>query len=112
DYHRQHGVDVRIARIFNTYGPRMAADDGRVVSNFIMRALRNEPAQLYGGGAQSRSFCYIDDLVSGLLRLMEYDGAHRHQPFNLGNPQELTIRQLAAAIYALVGADATPVDAQ
>ncbi len=112
DYHRQHGVDVRIARIFNTYGPRMAADDGRVVSNFIMRALRNEPAQLYGGGVQSRSFCYIDDMVSGLLRLMDYEGPHRHQPFNLGNPQEITIRQLAAAIYARVGADAPPVETQ
>jgi UDP-glucuronate decarboxylase len=111
DYHREHGVDIRIARIFNTYGPRMAADDGRVVSNFIIRALGNHPAQLYGGGKQSRSFCYVSDMVEGLVALMDYDGEQRRRPFNLGNPQEITIRELATRIYAMADADAAPNDA-
>jgi UDP-glucuronate decarboxylase len=108
DYHREHGVDVRIARIFNTYGPRMAREDGRVISNFVCNALLNKPAELYGGGRQIRSFCYVDDMVGGLLRLMEYEGALKHEPFNLGTPHEVTIRELAQHIYALAGATAKP----
>jgi UDP-glucuronate decarboxylase len=96
DYHRQHGVDTRIARIFNTYGPRMAESDGRVVSNFIVQALRGEPLTLYGEGRQTRSFCYVDDLVDGLIRLMDADGVH--EPVNLGNPGEFSIRELAEEI--------------
>lgn len=111
DYHREHGVDIRIARIFNTYGPRMKRDDGRVVSNFIMRALRNEPAELYGGGGQSRSFCYVDDMIDGLTALMEYEGELRHEPFNLGNPHEITIGELATLIFKLAGVTAKPVSA-
>jgi UDP-glucuronate decarboxylase len=96
DYHRQHGVDTRIARIFNTYGPRMAESDGRVVSNFIVQALRGEPLTIYGEGRQTRSFCYVDDLVDGLIRLMECEEAH--DPVNLGNPGEFSIRELAEEI--------------
>jgi UDP-glucuronate decarboxylase len=99
DYHRQNGVDTRIARIFNTYGPRMAESDGRVVSNFIVQALRGEPLTLYGEGQQTRSFCYVDDLVDGLIRLMGAEGVH--QPVNLGNPGEFSIRQLAEEIAGL-----------
>jgi UDP-glucuronate decarboxylase len=99
DYHRQNKVDTRIARIFNTYGPRMAESDGRVVSNFIVQALRGEPLTLYGDGSQTRSFCYVDDLVEGLMRLMNADGIH--DPVNLGNPGEFSIRQLAEAIAEL-----------
>jgi len=99
DYHRQNKVDTRIARIFNTYGPRMAESDGRVVSNFIVQALRGEPLTLYGNGSQTRSFCYVDDLVEGLMRLMNSDGIH--DPVNLGNPGEFSIRQLAEAIAEL-----------
>jgi UDP-glucuronate decarboxylase len=101
DYHRQNGVDIRIARIFNTYGPRMAEHDGRVVSNFIVQALRGEPLTLYGEGAQTRSFCFVDDLVDGLVRLMEADGVH--DPVNLGNPGEFSIRQLAEEIADCCG---------
>jgi UDP-glucuronate decarboxylase len=107
DYHRQNKVDTRIARIFNTYGPRMAESDGRVVSNFIVQALRGEPLTLYGDGSQTRSFCYVDDLVEGLMRLMEADGVH--DPVNLGNPGEFSIRQLAEAIAKLCEADLTIV---
>jgi UDP-glucuronate decarboxylase len=96
DYHRQNNVDIRIARIFNTYGPRMLEDDGRVVSNFIVQALRGEPLTLYGEGQQTRSFCYVDDLVEGLIRLMNVDGVH--EPLNLGNPGEFTIMQLAEEV--------------
>jgi len=110
EYHREHGVDVRIARIFNTYGPRMAPDDGRVVSNFILAALRGEPLRLYGGGRQSRSFCYVDDLIGGLVSLMDYQGKLRHQPFNLGNPHEISIRELAETILRLTGSSSTIVD--
>ena len=92
DYQRMHGVQVRVARIFNTYGPRMLENDGRVVSNFIVQALRGQPLTLYGEGTQTRSFCYVDDLVQGFLKLME--GEHTG-PMNLGNPGEFTIRQLA-----------------
>ena len=90
-----HGSEIRIARIFNTYGPRMLADDGRVVSNFIVQSLRGEPLTLYGDGNQSRSFCYVDDLIEGFIRLM--NNAHPG-PINLGNPNEFTIRQLAEQV--------------
>jgi UDP-glucuronate decarboxylase len=96
DYHRQNHVDIRIARIFNTYGPRMLENDGRVVSNFVVQALRGQPLTLYGEGQQTRSFCYVDDLIEGLIRLMNVEGAH--DPVNLGNPGEFTIRQLAEEV--------------
>jgi len=95
DYKRMHGVEVRVARIFNTYGPRMLENDGRVVSNFIVQALRGESLSLYGDGSQTRSFCYVDDLVDGFLSLMENDHCG---PINLGNPGEFTIRQLAEQV--------------
>ena len=95
DYRRMHNQDIRVARIFNTYGPRMLPDDGRVVSNFIVQALRGDPLTLYGDGSQTRSFCYVDDLVEGLIRLME--GSHPG-PMNIGNPTEFTIRQLAELV--------------
>jgi UDP-glucuronate decarboxylase len=102
DYHRQHRVEIKVARIFNTYGPRMHPSDGRVVSNFIVQALGNEPITLYGRGEQTRSFCYVDDLVDGLVRLMgtpnDFTG-----PVNLGNPGEFTIRQLAELIVEQTG---------
>jgi UDP-glucuronate decarboxylase len=101
DFHRQSEVDIRIARIFNTYGPRMAESDGRVVSNFIVQALRGEPLTIYGKGEQTRSFCYVDDLVGGLIRLMETEGIH--DPVNLGNPGEFSIRELADEIATLCG---------
>src|SRR5690242_749487 len=96
DYHRTHGIEVRIARIFNTYGPRMLENDGRVVSNFIVQALRGEPLTLYGEGQQTRSFCYVDDLIEGLIRLM--NASDLHDPVNLGNPGEFTIKQLAEEV--------------
>ncbi|MGH9970535.1 MAG: UDP-glucuronic acid decarboxylase family protein [Pyrinomonadaceae bacterium] len=96
DYHRQNRVDTRIARIFNTYGPRMLENDGRVVSNFIVQALRGEPLTLYGKGDQTRSFCYVDDLVEALIKLMNTD--ELHEPVNLGNPNEFTIKELAAKV--------------
>jgi UDP-glucuronate decarboxylase len=96
DYHRQNKVDIRIARIFNTYGPRMLENDGRVVSNFIVQALRGQPLTLYGEGQQTRSFCYVDDLIEGLIRLMNTEKLH--DPVNLGNPGEFTIRQLAEEV--------------
>lgn len=102
DYHRQVGVDVRIVRIFNTYGPRMLFDDGRVVSNFIVQALKNEPLTVYGSGSQTRSFCYVDDMVDGLLRAMNVDGFTG--PVNLGNPEEITVRQLGDHVIRLTGA--------
>jgi UDP-glucuronate decarboxylase len=101
DYHRQNKVDIRIARIFNTYGPRMLEDDGRVVSNFIVQALRSEPLTLYGEGEQTRSFCYVSDLIEGLVRLMNTEGVHT--PVNLGNPGEFTIKQLAEEVQAICG---------
>ena len=103
DYHRQNQVDIRIARIFNTYGPRMLEDDGRVVSNSIVQALRGEPLTLYGEGQQTRSFCYVDDLLEALIRLMNTDDLH--QPVNLGNPGEFTIKQLGEEINKIVGND-------
>jgi UDP-glucuronate decarboxylase len=99
DYHRQNKVDTRIARIFNTYGPRMLEDDGRVVSNFIVQALRGEPLTLYGAGDQTRSFCYVDDLVEALIKLMNVDDVH--EPVNLGNPGEFTIKQLAQEVVKI-----------
>jgi UDP-glucuronate decarboxylase len=102
DYHRQHQVDIKVARIFNTYGPRMHPNDGRVVSNFIVQALRGEDITLYGDGSQTRSFCYVDDLIEGFVRLMgSPEGVTG--PINLGNPNEFTIRQLAEAVLAKVG---------
>jgi UDP-glucuronate decarboxylase len=101
DYHRQNRVDTRIARIFNTYGPRMLEHDGRVVSNFIVQALRGEPLTLYGAGDQTRSFCYVDDLVEALIRLMNSDDFH--EPVNLGNPVEFTIKQLADEVIRICG---------
>ncbi len=97
DYHRQHGVKVKIIRIFNTYGPKMAINDGRVVSNFIVQALRNEPITVYGDGSQTRSFMYIDDLLEGMVRMMD-TGDEVTGPVNIGNPEETTIRLLADCI--------------
>ena len=102
DYYRQHRLRIKVARIFNTYGPRMHPNDGRVVSNFIVQALRNKPITLFGDGNQTRSFCYVDDLVDGLVRLME-SGDDLTGPVNLGNPAEFTIRQLAEKVIALTG---------
>jgi len=104
DYHRQSKVDIRIARIFNTYGPRMLENDGRVVSNFIVQALRGEAVTLYGEGEQTRSFCYVDDLLEGLIRLMNTENVH--SPVNLGNPAEFTIRQLAEEVMKICGSNA------
>jgi UDP-glucuronate decarboxylase len=101
DYHRSNKVDIRIVRIFNTYGPRMQPDDGRVVTNFIMQALRGEPITLYGDGTQTRSFCYVDDLVEGFIRLMETPGLHT--PVNIGNPGEFTMIELAQKVLAITG---------
>ena len=100
DYHRQHGLEIKVARIFNTYGPRMHPNDGRVVSNFIMQALRGEDITIYGDGEQTRSFCYVDDLVEGLLRLMDTPDDVTG-PVNLGNPGEFTIRELAETVIEL-----------
>jgi len=102
DYHRQHQVPIKVARIFNTYGPRMHPNDGRVVSNFIMQALRNEDITLYGDGSQTRSFCYVSDLIRGLMALME-SPRDLIGPVNLGNPHEFTIRELAALVIELTG---------
>ena len=101
DYHRENGVDIRVVRIFNTYGPRMNPDDGRVVSNFIVQALRGEDITLYGDGSQTRSFCYVDDLIEGFLRLMEQDEVVG--PINIGNPGEFTMLELAEVILKKVG---------
>jgi UDP-glucuronate decarboxylase len=104
DYHRQNRVDTRIARIFNTYGPRMMERDGRVVSNFVVQALRGEEMTIYGEGQQTRSFCYVDDLVEALMRLMNTDGVHN--PVNLGNPGEFTIKELAEEVARICGTGA------
>jgi UDP-glucuronate decarboxylase len=103
DYHRQNNVDIRVARIFNTYGPRMLENDGRVVSNFVVQALQGNPLTLYGSGSQTRSFCYVSDLVDGLMRLMNGDYIG---PVNLGNPDEYTILELAQAVQSMVNPDA------
>jgi UDP-glucuronate decarboxylase len=102
DYHRQHRLQIKVARIFNTYGPRMHPNDGRVVSNFIVQALKGDPITVYGEGQQTRSFCYVDDLVEGLIRLMNSPEAVTG-PVNLGNPGEFTIRELADEVIALTG---------
>ncbi|MCQ4143614.1 UDP-glucuronic acid decarboxylase family protein [Vogesella sp. AC12] len=102
DYHRQHGLKIKVARIFNTYGPRMHPNDGRVVSNFIVQALRGQDITIYGDGSQTRSFCYVDDLIRGFLALMNTD-ASVTGPINLGNPNEFTIRQLAEMVIELIG---------
>ena len=102
DYHRQHGLEVKVARIFNTYGPRMHPRDGRVVSNFIVQAIKGEPITLYGDGSQTRSFCYVDDLIDGFVRLMD-SPAEFTGPVNLGNPGEFTIRALAEKVLAVTG---------
>jgi len=101
DYHRQYGVDIKIARIFNTYGPRMALDDGRVISNFIVQALRGKDLTIYGEGNQTRSFCYVDDMVEGLLRMMAVEDFTG--PVNLGNPSEFTIQELAQLVLEITG---------
>jgi UDP-glucuronate decarboxylase len=102
DYHRQHGLNIKVARIFNTYGPKMHPNDGRVVSNFIMQALRGDAITIFGDGGQSRSFCYVDDLIDGFLALMDTDDAVTG-PVNLGNPNEFTILELAEKVIALTG---------
>ena len=102
DYHRQHNLRIKVARIFNTYGPRMHPNDGRVVSNFIVQALKGEDITLYGDGQQTRSFCYVDDLVRGLMALMD-SADHVTGPINIGNPGEFTIRQLAEQVIDLTG---------
>src|SRR5499427_8582624 len=102
DYRRQHNLPIKVARIFNTYGPRMHPDDGRVVSNFIVQALRCEPISIYGDGSQTRSFCYVDDLIEGFIRLMATDNDFTG-PVNLGNPREFTIQQLAEIVLAETG---------
>ncbi|MBE9101735.1 UDP-glucuronic acid decarboxylase family protein [Vacuolonema iberomarrocanum] len=102
DYHRQNNVDIRVARIFNTYGPRMLENDGRVVSNFIVQTLQNKPLTVYGDGLQTRSFCFVSDLVEGLMRLM--NGSHLG-PVNLGNPDEYTILELAQTIQGMINPD-------
>ncbi|MBA8887450.1 UDP-glucuronate decarboxylase [Dokdonella fugitiva] len=102
DYHRQHALDVKVVRIFNTYGPRMHPNDGRVVSNFIVQALRGEDITIYGDGSQTRSFCYVDDLIEAMLRMMDTEAGFTG-PINIGNPGEFTIRELAEKVVALVG---------
>lgn len=102
DYHRQHGLNIRVARIFNTYGPRMSAHDGRVVSNFVVQALSGAPLTIYGDGRQTRSFCFVEDLVDGLIRLMAVENGETG-PINLGNPHEITIRELAESVAELTG---------
>ena len=101
DYHRQHGLDIKVARIFNTYGPRMHPNDGRVVSNFIVQALRGKPLTIYGDGCQTRSFCYVSDTIDGLVRLMETENFTG--PVNLGNPEEFTVLELAESVLRLTG---------
>jgi len=102
DYHRQHGLQIRVARIFNTYGPRMHPNDGRVVGNFAVQAIRGEPITIYGDGSQTRAFCFVDDLVDGLMRFMDADEAGPG-PINLGNPVEVSVRELAERIVRLAG---------
>jgi len=108
DYHRENKVDVRVVRIFNTYGPRMLADDGRVVSNFIVQALKGEDITLYGNGSQTRSFCYMDDLLEAMIRTMEQD--QTVGPINIGNPNEFTIRQLAETVLQKVQSNSSIIE--
>lgn len=107
DYHRQNGVEIRLMRIFNTYGPRMNAEDGRVVSNFIVQALKGEPITIYGDGSQTRSFCYCDDNIEGMIRLMERD---HMGPINIGNPNEFTMLELAEEVIDLTGSKSEVVN--
>ncbi len=102
DYHRQHGVDIKVVRIFNTYGPRMHPNDGRVVSNFIVQALKGEPITLYGDGSQTRAFCYVDDLIEGFVRLMNTE-SNITGPMNIGNPHEISVAELAEHVVRLTG---------
>lgn len=104
DYHRQNQVDIRVIRIFNTYGPRMLVNDGRVVSNFVVQALRNHPITIYGDGSQTRSFCYVSDLVDGIIRMMDCEDFTG--PVNLGNPGEFTIKELAETVIEMTGSKA------
>src|SRR5262245_55682626 len=104
DYYRQHRLPIKVARIFNTYGPHMHPSDGRVVSNFIVQALRGEPITIYGDGSQTRSFCYVDDLIEGMIRLME-SSAELQGPINLGNPREFSIQELAETILEITGSN-------
>ena len=106
DYHRQHGVDIKVARIFNTYGPNMHPNDGRVVSNFIVQALRNEPITIYGQGLQTRSFCFVDDMVDALIKLMG-TASGVTGPLNLGNPVEFSMLQLAELVIDMTGSRST-----
>jgi len=116
DYHRQYGLDIRVARIFNTYGPRMHPNDGRVISNFIIQALRGEGITIYGDGLQTRSFCYVDDMIDGFIRFMAGSGKDLIGPINFGNPKEFTIRQLGEIIIEMTGSSskldfrALPID--
>jgi UDP-glucuronate decarboxylase len=109
DYHRQFAVDIKVVRIFNTYGPGMKFDDGRVVSNFITQALSNEPLTVYGDGKQTRSFCYVSDLVEGLIKMSNSDF---HGPVNLGNPNEFTIHELALMVQDLIGSEVNIVQSE
>jgi UDP-glucuronate decarboxylase len=108
DYHRQHNIPIKVVRIFNTYGPRMHPNDGRAVSNFIVPALRNEPITIYGDGSQTRSFCYVDDLVEGFIRFMQTPDTFTG-PVNLGNPEEFTIKELAMRVIELTGSSSSIV---
>jgi UDP-glucuronate decarboxylase len=101
DYYREHSVKAKIARIFNTYGPRMDKNDGRVISNFIVQALRNQPITIYGSGLQTRSFCYVDDLISGMIKFMDHEDDEIIGPINLGNPEEFTMMELAQKVIQL-----------
>ena len=107
DYHRKHNIDIKIVRIFNTYGPNMSDKDGRVVSNFIVQSLKNEPITLYGDGSQTRSFCYVDDLIDGIIKMMN---SNVTGPINLGNPSEFTIRNLATKILQLTNSNSTIIE--
>ncbi len=109
DYHRQHKLEIKVARIFNTYGPRMHPNDGRVVSNFIVQALQNKPITVYGDGSQSRSFCYVDNMIDGFIKLMESPAGFTG-PVNLGNPNEFTIRELAEKVIAMTGSQSEIIE--
>ena len=102
DYHRQHGLEIKVVRIFNTYGPRMQANDGRVVSSFVVKALQGEPVKVFGDGSQTRSFCFVTDLIDGMMRMMDTDRSVTG-PINIGNPTEFTIRQLAETVIRMTG---------
>ncbi len=103
DYHRQNNVDTRIVRIFNTYGPRMAIGDGRVISNFVVQALRGEKLTIYGDGKQTRSFCFVDDLVDGIVRLMQYEGEHAAEPVNIGSSDERSMNEVVTCLGEIIG---------